>query len=134
VDFISPSTVLALWYALRPDKRRYLRAVFGTEAHPTPEDADRLTALDRLVKRAGDEVPAALDLLAILTTPNPVLERAFEEFAAAGVSTDLPADTLRDLRGFTQQLLRADDPEEVAALVNARWPDRELPPRPEELG
>jgi hypothetical protein len=131
VDFIEPGTVLALWYALVPDRRRYLRAVFGTEAHPTPEDRDRLAALDRLVAQGATEVPAALDLLGVITSPNPVVEQVLADPDAAALPA-ADAATLLDLREFAQDLLAAGSPEAVVALIDERWPVRTPPPRPNE--
>ena len=129
VDFIAPNTVLALWFALIPEKRRYLRAVFGTAAHPPDENnkSNRLAVLDRLLDNAGEEVPAAIDLLGIITTPNPVVE----ELLAGEDMPELPADVLLDLRQFSRQLLTAQTSEQVATLIDERWPQRELPPKPE---
>jgi hypothetical protein len=125
VDFIAPNTVLALWFALRPDKRRYLRMVFGTATQADTRDRDRLAVLDRLINTAGEEVPAAIDLLGIITTPNPVVEEVLAD------TPDLPADVLLDLRQFSRELLAAKSPEQVATLIDERWPERELPPKPE---
>ena len=129
VDFIAPNTVLALWFALIPEKRRYLRMVFGTAAHFPDENnkSNRLAVLDRLLDNAGEEVPAAIDLLGIITTPNPVVE----ELLAGEDMPELPADVLLDLRQFSRQLLTAKSPEQVATLIDERWPPRQLPPRPE---
>jgi hypothetical protein len=126
VDFIAPNTVLAIWFALRPDKRRYLRAVFGTATQADTGDPDRLAVLDRLVNTAGEEVPAAIDLLGIITTPNPVVEEVL-----ADADTDLPVDVLLDLRQFSRELLTADSPDAVQTLIDERWPERELPPKPQ---
>lgn len=78
VDFVPPGTVLALWHAVPPDRRRYLRAVFGTAAGLLPPDADpcapreypdeALATLDRLVEQSAQEINAAYDLLAMLVT------------------------------------------------------------------
>ena len=125
VDFIAPNTVLALWFALIPEKRRYLRMVFGTAAGP--READRLAILDRLLDNAGEEVPAAINLLGIITTPNPVVE----ELLAGEDLPEVPADVLLDLRQFSRQLLTAQTSEQVATLIDERWPQRELPPKPE---
>lgn len=127
VDFIAPNTVLALWYALMPEKRRYLRMVFGTAAHPPDDKTNRLAILDRLVSSAGEEVPAAIDLLGIITTPNPVVEELLQQADLP----EVPADVLLDLRQFSRQLLASQTPDQVAALIDERWPQRELPPKPQ---
>jgi hypothetical protein len=126
VDFIAPGTVLALWHALPADRRRYLRMVFGTEMGPPgASKRDRLALLDRLVDGAGEEVPAALDLLAIITSPSPVVEEALEELATANVPASVAGDAAGVARDFTQRLLAGEDPD---ALIDEFWPEREVPP------
>ena len=125
VDFIAPNTVLALWFALIPEKRRYLQDGVRDRGG-TPRGGPARDPRPVLVN-AGEEVPAAIDLLGIITTPNPVVE----ELLAGEDMPELPADVLLDLRQFSRQLLTAKSPEQVATLIDERWPPRQLPPRPE---
>ena len=130
VDFLPPDTVLALWHAMPPGKRRYLRAVFGTQAglappepHPTPKHIrdEALATLDRLLELSEQEINAAYDLLAMLVTSSQTVDAVLAEMNGTP-----GAEQVRAARAFTQDLLdAAEDDEEFDVTA---WLDEHLPP------
>ena len=130
VDFLPPGTVLALWHAMPPERRRYLRSVFGTVAGPAPSDEpvtpqrgrnEALAMLDRLVEGSDVEISAATDLLAMLVSSS-----AQVDVALAEMNGTPGAAQVRAARAFTQALL--DAAEDDKNLDVGAWLDEHLPP------